>query len=77
MPRLRRLRVDDRRRLTRHQNRQQQVVDQAVDNNHDHPVIAAMNDLAVLQLQHPAVNVPIPQGTPSRIISFSCQHRIT
>ena len=50
MPRLRRPRVDDRRRLTRYRNRQQQVVDQAVDNNHDPPVIAAMNDLAVLQL---------------------------
>ena len=65
MPRLRRLRVEHRRRRDQRRNQMQQrhqVQNQAAQVNHDPPVIAAVNDLANLQLQHPVANPPIAQG---------------
>ena len=64
MPRLRRARVNNRRRreLQRNlMNPQRQVV-QAPQGNNDPPVIAAVNQLADLQLQNPIGNEAIVQG---------------
>ena len=62
MPRLRRANVENRRRRARNLNYQHQVVHQPAVDNNGPPVIAAVNDLAKLQLHHPAVNAPMPHG---------------
>ena len=65
MPRLRRATVDNRARRKQARNRiraRRQVANQGIQGNHDPPIIAAVNDLANLQTQHPVANAPIAQG---------------
>ena len=65
MPRLRRSCVVNRRRRVQHRidmNQRRQAGNPAAPVNHDPPVIAAVNDLAGLRLQHPVANAPMPQG---------------
>ena len=65
MPRLRRATVDNRARRNQARNRiraRRQVANQGIQGNHDPPIIAAVNDLANLQIQHPVANAPIAQG---------------
>ena len=65
MPRLRRATVDNRARRNQARNRirgRRQVVNQGIQGNQNPPIIAAVNDLANLQIQHPVANAPIAQG---------------
>ena len=67
MPRLRRARVvDRRRRYQRRDNMRQrrQADNQPAQANHDPHIIAAVNDLAQLQLQHPVAHAAIGQAAP-------------
>ena len=65
MPRLRRSCVVNRRRRVQHRidmNQRRQADNPAAPVNRNPPVIAAVNDLARLRLQHPLANAPMPQG---------------
>ena len=83
MPRLRRTNVENRRRRAQNLNYQHQVVHQPAVDNNGPPVIAAVNDLAQLQLQHPAVNASMPQGAQQpnlplqdHVIHLPAPHRL-
>ena len=65
MPRLRHSSVTGRSRRDRRRNQMQdrrQVHNQPAQTNCDPPVIAAVNHLAQLQLQHPVAHAPVMQG---------------
>ena len=65
MPRLRRSSVVSRSRREQQRNQmraRRQVSNQTAGDNLNPPIIAAVNDLANLQLQHPVANAPMAQG---------------
>ena len=87
MPRLRRARVNNRRRRELQCNlmNPQRQVGQAPQGNNDPPVIAAVNQLADLQLQNPIGNEAIVQGVIQPVlpedddiihIQFPAPHRL-